>query len=77
VDQTASPRGSKTILIESAIDSLSETFTLSDLERAAPGVSRDMARRVLRTLKESGKVECLGRGPGAIWKKRDNTLKRG
>jgi Fic family protein len=77
VDQTASPRGSKTALIETAIDSLSETFTLSDLERAAPGVSRDMARRVLRALKESGKVECLGRGPGAIWKKRGNTLKRG
>jgi Fic family protein len=77
VGQVKSPRGAKTELIESAVAAFSGTFTLSDLERACPGVSRDMVRRVLRDLQEAGQVECLGRGPGAAWrKKKGNTLKR-
>jgi hypothetical protein len=32
---------------------------------------------VLRNLQKAGKVECLGRGPGAPWKRKGNTLKRG
>ncbi|KKK88911.1 hypothetical protein LCGC14_2738370, partial [marine sediment metagenome] len=35
-----------------------------------PGVSRDMIRRVLRQLKKDGEVECLGRGPDALWRKK-------
>ena len=75
--QTKSPRGAKTDLIESAVNAFSGEFTLGDLERACPGVSRDMVRRVLRDLQKAGKVECLGRGPGAAWRKKGNTLKRG
>jgi len=77
VGQLKSPKGSKTGLIKSAIASSSGEFTLSDLERACPGVSRDMIRRVLRELQALKEVECLGRGPGALWKKSGNTLKRG
>ncbi len=76
VNQTASPRGSKTAMVVSAIDSLPETFTLSDLERISPGVSRDMVRRVLWSLRGEGKIECLGRGPGAIWKKKLKSRKK-
>ncbi len=77
VGQVKSPRGAKTELIESAINSFSGEFTLSDLERACPGVSRDMVRLVLRGLQKAKLVECLGRGPGATWQKKGNTLKRG
>lgn len=76
VGQVKSPRGTKTELIESAIAGFSGNFTLSDLERACPGVSRDMVRRILRNLQQASQVECLGRGPGAAWHKRGNTLKR-
>jgi len=65
-----SPRGAKTDLIVAAIDRFADQFTLSDLERASPGVSRDMLRKVLKDLQREGQVECLGRGPGAPWKKR-------
>jgi len=68
--QIKSPRGAKTALVESAINTFSGEFTLSDLERTCPGVSRDMVRLVLRDLQKAKKVECLGRGPGAPWKKR-------
>lgn len=77
VGQVKSPRGAKTELIESAVAAFSGNFTLSDLERACPGISRDMVRRVLRDLQKAGKVECLGRGPGAAWRRKGNTLKRG
>lgn len=77
VGQLRSPKGAKTELIKSAINSFSREFTLADLERACPGVSRDMIRRVLRELQRLKQVECLGRGPGALWRKRGNTSKRG
>jgi Fic family protein len=76
--QVKSPKGAKTALIESAVRNFTGEFTLNDLERACPGVSRDMVRRVLRDLQKSERVECLGRGPGALWRgKRGNTLKKG
>ncbi|MBI2089043.1 MAG: Fic family protein [Deltaproteobacteria bacterium] len=77
VGRVKSPRGAKTELIVTAIDRFSGEFTLADIERACPGVSRDMVRRVLRDLQRSRKVECLGRGPGAAWRKKGNTLKKG
>jgi Fic family protein len=77
VNQTASPKGSKTNLIEATIEQIDKTFTLSDLEKATPGVSRDMIRKVLKSMREAGKIECLGRGPGATWQKKGITSKRG
>lgn len=70
VGQVKSPRGAKTEIIAAAVRAFSGNFTLAALERACPGISRDMIRRVLRDLQKTGKVECLGRGPGAVWKKR-------
>ncbi len=65
-----SPRGAKTAQIEAAIARFPGDFTLGDLERACPGASRELARRVLRRLSEAGQVESLGRGPGARWRRR-------
>lgn len=78
VGEVKSPRGTKTEMIESAISSFSGEFTLADLEQKCAHASRDMVRRVLRNQQKEGKVECLGRGPGALWQiKEGNTLKRG
>ncbi len=65
-----SPRGTKTAQIEAAISRFPGDFTLGDLERACPAVSRELARRVLRRLRDAGQVESLGRGPGARWRRR-------
>ena len=72
-----SPRGVKTEQVEAAVKAFSGTFTLYELECACMGVSRDMVRKVLRNFQKAGFVECLGRGPGAIWQKRVVPLKRG
>jgi Fic family protein len=78
LSQVKSPKGAKTALIESAVRNFTGEFTLNDLKRACPGVSRDMVRRVLRDLQKAEMVECLGRGPGALWRgKKGNTLKKG
>jgi Fic family protein len=69
--QVKSPRGEKTALIEDAIERQAGTFSLSDLQGACPGVSVDLIRTVLKRLKGT-KIECLGRGHTARWKKRQN-----
>ncbi len=35
------------------------------------------ALKALRDLQTAGKVVCLGRGPGARWRRKGNTFKRG
>jgi hypothetical protein len=70
VGRVASPKGSKTERIEAAIEGRHGEFSLTDLERACPGVSRDLIRKVLRRLRQGGRLESLGRGPGAMWRKK-------
>ena len=68
--EVRSPRGAKTALIETAVAGFSGEFGLRDVEHACPGVSRDLIRRVLQALQRAGKVECLGRGRTARWRKK-------
>lgn len=75
--QMKSKRGAKTALVEHVIESTVGEFGITELERACPGVSRDMIRLRLRDLKAAGRIECLGRGPGAKWRKRVMPLKEG
>ena len=75
VGKLKSPRGSKTELVKTTIDKLPETFSLTDLEIACPGVSRDMIRKVLSDLKKSDLIESISRGPGALWRKKVISLK--
>lgn len=77
VGRMKSPRGAKTDMVEHAIETISGEFGVTDVERLCPGVSRDMIRRLLRDLKAAGRIECLGRGPGAKWRKRVLPLKEG
>ena len=67
VGQMKSPRGAKTELIEAAITSLDKEFAISDLEKACPGVSRDMIRIVMNRLRKEGQLKILGRGRDAKW----------
>ncbi len=69
VGQMAAPRGAKTQLVEQALARRTGSFTLADLERACPGVSRDMIRKVLKTLRRRGRLSCTGRGPAARWQR--------
>ena len=62
-------RGSKTDTIRNAIDGFIADFSITDLERACPMVSRDMIRHVLGDLRKSKIIVPIGRGRGAKWRK--------
>ncbi len=64
-----SPKGEKTSLILHAIDKAKGAFSVSDLQNQCPDVSVDMIRRVFKILRSKGRVECLGRGQNAKWRK--------
>lgn len=42
-------------------------FSISEIEQACPGISRDMVRLVLRALKAEGLIAPTGKGRGAKW----------
>ncbi|HOE17911.1 MAG TPA: Fic family protein [Syntrophorhabdaceae bacterium] len=67
---TARPdRGSKTTLIREAIEHLPEIFSIGDVARACPGVSRPMIRVIIESLRREGKLEIHSTGRGATWRK--------
>jgi Fic family protein len=67
-----SSRGSKTAWVREAIAHLPAEFTIAEVARACPGVSRPMIRVVLELLRHEGSIEVLSTGRGASWRKRDN-----
>lgn len=69
VGQMKTPRGGKTELVEAAIASFEKEFAISDLEKACPGVGRDMIRIVMNRLRKQGRLKILGRGRDAKWTK--------
>jgi Fic family protein len=44
-------------------------FSISDIESACPGISRDMVRLVLRAMKTEGVITPTGKGRGAKWQR--------
>ena len=69
LERTDAPRGEKTAAVLRAVAGREAPFAVQDLRRDCPGVGDDTIRRVLRGLRSEGKVECLGRGPRARWRK--------
>jgi Fic family protein len=72
--QVKSPKGAKTQLVLAAIRAAANPFRVSDLQRTCPGVSVDWIRSVLKDLRSKGKVECLGRGQQAQWRRLSEEL---
>jgi Fic family protein len=71
VGKLATAPGAKREAVLAAIETFNSghTFSISELERVCPTVSRATIRRVLSELREKGQVECLGTGRWARWRK--------
>ena len=71
VGELAASPGSKRDAVLAAFGAFDPgyTFTMSEMERLCPTVSRATIRRVLNELREEGRVRCLGRGQAAQWQK--------
>ena len=63
------PRGAKRQIITQAINNQLGEFSISDIRRLYPGISRDMIRVVFRQLQKEKKIMCLGKGQSAKWKR--------
>jgi hypothetical protein len=67
-------RGAKRKLIETFIDSLMvDEFTIADVREAAPGVSDGYINRELGDLQNQGRIESLGTGRSARWRRLDHS----
>ncbi len=73
ISTVRSDRGAKTAWVQEAVNNLPDLFSVGELSRASPGVSRPMVRVVLEALREKGKLSVVGVGRGSLWKKCDNT----
>lgn len=69
VGDTAEPFGVKAQLVRQAIARQQGSFSVSDLERACPGVGRDWIRTILRKMKADGELRSFGHGAGARWER--------
>jgi Fic family protein len=67
-ERVATLKGSKTDQIRAAVTRRVGAFGIADIERDAPGVSRDMVRHVLRQMREEGRLRVEGVGRGAKWR---------
>jgi len=63
------PKGAKTEIAIQAISNQQGEFSISDIERLCPGISRDLIRLIFRKLKKEKRIACLGKGQQARWKR--------
>ncbi len=61
--------GGKSKRVRQQVLARTVAFSISDIEMACPGVSRDTIRSVLRALKADGSIEPTGKGRSAKWKR--------
>lgn len=62
-------RGFKTHIVIQAIERQIGEFSLGDIERECPTVSRVMIKKVLLKMQKEKKIKCLGKGQAAKWKR--------
>lgn len=65
-------RGAKGDRVRSEILKRQLPFSISEIEEACPGISRDMVRVVLRAMKAEGLIAPNGKGRAAKWIRLDS-----
>jgi Fic family protein len=65
-------RGAKGNRVRSEILKRQLPFSISEIEEACPGISRDMVRVILRAMKAEGLIEPTGKGRAAKWQHTQN-----
>jgi Fic family protein len=61
--------GAKTEHIIHAIEEQVGEFSLSDIVRLCPAISKDLIRKVFKQLRKQKRIACLGKGQSARWKR--------
>ncbi|MCE2983154.1 MAG: Fic family protein [Parachlamydia sp.] len=63
-------KGSKGGHVRTTIVNLPGPFSISDIEKACPTISRDTIRLVIRQLRDEALILSKGKGRGALWYKK-------
>ena len=58
-------------MVEYALDNMISPFGIADVEQLCPNVSRDTIRLVMNRWREQGRLEMLGRGRDAKWRRKE------
>ncbi len=69
VGMIAEGRGTKTAMVLNVISRIHGEFSIGDVLERCPTVGVDLVRRILRRERDGGKLECLGLGPNARWRR--------
>ncbi|MEI6515829.1 MAG: Fic family protein [bacterium] len=69
VGDISAPLGHKTETVQYAIAGFPGEFHVGELQGRCPGVSLDMIRKILKDMALDKKIQCLGRGKKARWKR--------
>jgi Fic family protein len=72
VGEVRKGRGSKSDQVREAVMARGEPFSISEIEAACPGVSRDTVRRVLREMSRNKIIVSTGKGRSAKWIRNKN-----
>ena len=59
--------GSKTELVEYALQNMISPFGIADVKRLCPNVSRDTIRLVMNRRRQEGRLEMIEKGRDAKW----------
>jgi Fic family protein len=70
VGTIAKGRGAKSELVRNVVENRELPFSISEIAKECPGVSRPTIRRALEQLRDDGRIEVRGKGAGARWQKR-------
>lgn len=65
-------RGNKTELVLQAIAKANQSFSISEIRDRCPEVSMELIRRILKRLRDEKRIELIGRGRNARWRKTGN-----
>jgi hypothetical protein len=68
-ENTSLPLGEKTEVVRQAIASFTGEFHVNELHKRCPEVSLGMIRKVLKNMTLENRIECLGRGKQAKWRR--------
>ena len=58
-------------MVEYALENMLSPFGIADAERICQNVSRDTIRLVMNRWREQGRLEMLGKGRDAKWRRKD------
>ena len=70
ISPLSNKKGAKTNQVKIIVDTMNNTFKISDIADKCPGISRPTINKVLQELRDQGEISPLSLGRDAVWQKK-------